>query len=297
MNAAFSRDPPSTAAPTSAAPTPERTLLGQQLLGAGKLTESDVTRILEAQQTGKRRFGETAVYMGLLSEQDLRMALARQYRYPCVAANEAGFSPDLFSVGEPFGARSEALRTLRSQLLLRWFTDRRHSLVITSADRKEGSASLAANLAVSFAQLGERVLLIDANLRNPHQHLLFGLNTTAGLSSLLSERSDVEAAFTPVPSFDSLTLMCAGAVPPNPQELLSKVAFSYLIETAPRLFDIVLVDTPPILEFADALLAASLIGGCVLATHRHRTKVADIEEIKQQLLGSRVEIVGAVVLD
>lgn len=293
MNAAFTRQQP-----LETPPRADRMRLGQQLLGAGKLTESQVTLILEAQRARKLRFGETAVGLGLLSEPDLRTALARQYHYPCLVAKEAGLSPQLFAVAEPYGTQSEALRTLRSQLSLRWFTDRRKSIAITSARRNEDSASLAANLAVSFAQLGERVLLIDANLRDPQQHILFGLDSTVGLSSLLSERCDVEATLTAVPGFeDSLMVMCAGAQPPNPQELLNKVAFSYLIETAPRLFDVVLVDTPPFLESADAQLIAALIGGCVLATRRHRTRVGDVEEIKRQLQGSRAEIIGAVVLD
>jgi chain length determinant protein tyrosine kinase EpsG len=214
-----------------------------------------------------------------------------------VTAGVGGLSPELFALARPHGRQSEALRTLRSQLLMRWFTDRRKSIAVTSARRSEGCANLAANLAVSFAQLGERVLLIDANLRDPQQHHLFGLDAPSGLSGLLSERCDVEAALATLAGFESLSIMAAGAVPPNPQELLNRIAFSYLIETAPRLFDVILIDTPPMLEFADAQLIASIVGGCILTTRRHRTRVDDVEEIKRQLQGSRIEIVGAVVLD
>jgi protein-tyrosine kinase len=273
-----------------------RVLLGEQLVDAGKLTASQVATILGAQTLRNLRFGETAVALGILSEEDVRSALAEQYNYP-IMARDGGLSSELFAIARPDGRQSEALRTLRSQLSMRWFTERRHSLAIGSARVAEGSASIAANLAISFAQLGERVLLIDANMRDPQQHRLFGLDNTAGLSGLLSERCDVDTALATVPGLDTLSIMPAGAMPPNPQELLNRVTFTYLIETAPRLFDVVLVDTPPLLQFADAQLIASVTGGCLLSTRRHRTRVDDMEEIKRQLHGSRIEIVGAVVLD
>ena len=276
-----------------------RALLGEQLVDAGKLTASQVSAILEAQRLRKLRFGETAVALGILSAEEIRLALARQYNYPCVTSHAEGHhhSPELFAIARPHGRQSEALRTLRSQLLMRWFTERRKSIAVSAARPGEGCATLTANLAVSFAQLGERVLLIDANLRDPQQHRLFGLNNGAGLSGLLSERCDVETALAAVPGFDNLNVMVAGALPPNPQELLNRVAFSYLVETAPRLFDVILIDTPAMLEFADAQLIGALTGGYVLATRRHQTRFDDVEAIQRQLQGSRIEIVGAVVLD
>jgi protein-tyrosine kinase len=274
-----------------------RLLLGRQLLDDGKLTELDVGRIVEAQKKTHLRFGETAIKLGLLNERDLQIALARQYGYPCASSPDTGFSRTLFAASEPFGRQSEALRSLRSQLLMRWFDDRKKAIAITAVGPGKNGSHLAANLAVSFAQLGERILLIDANMRNPQQHSLFGLGATAGLSSLLNGRCDVEEVLTPVPSFENMAVICAGAVPPNPQELLSRVSFSYLVETAPALFDIIIIDTPPVLEFADAQLVSTLVGGCVLSARRHQTRVADIEEIKRRFNGSRAEIVGAVVLD
>jgi protein-tyrosine kinase len=275
----------------------DRALLGEQLVDAGKLTASQVATILNAQSLRNLRFGETAVALGILSEDDVRSALAQQYNYPVIAGGTGGLSPELFAVAYPHSRQSEALRTLRSKLSMRWFTDRRTSLTISSARALEGSPGIAANLAISYAQLGERVLLIDANMRDPRQHQLFGLDNTTGLSGLLSERCDAETALAAVPGLETLSVMPAGAVPPNPQELLNRVAFTYLVETAPRLFDIILIDTPAMLEFADAQLVATITGGCLLSARRHRTRVDDMEEIRHQLLGSRIEIVGAVVSD
>ena len=271
--------------------------LGLQLLAAGKLSEQDVMRILATQAAGKLRFGETAVELGLLSEQDLQSALAQQFGYPCATAGDAQLAPGLFAAHEPFGAQSEALRTLRSQLLLRWFGERRKSLVVTAARHGECSGSIAANLAIVFAQLGERTLLIDANMRSPSQHELFRLSASLGLSNLLSGRCDAEAVMLPLPWLENLTVVCAGAPPPNPQELLSRVPFSYLVETAPAVFDVVIIDTPPVLEYADAQLVTALVGGCLLATYRNRTRLRDIEAVKRRLQGTHCEIVGAAIVD
>jgi protein-tyrosine kinase len=283
--------------PTAAAMPKPRLLLGRQLLDAGKLTEGDVARIVEAQRTNRLRFGEAAVEMGLLSPVDVEVALARQYNYPCFLPPDTGLHESLYVANQPFGLQSEALRTMRSQLQLRWFNDKRKSVVLTSATGAADSGGLAANLAIAFSQAGERTLLIDANMREPNQHDLFGLDGTRGLATLLNGGCEMEEVLASIPSFEILKVIPAGAIPPNPQELLGQVAFSYLIETAPALFDVVIVDTPPILRFADAHLIASLVGGCVLATHRHRTRIAEVEEIKRQLAGLRCEIVGAVVLD
>lgn len=271
--------------------------LGLQLLAAGKLSEQDVVRILATQAGGKRRFGETAVELGLLTEQDLQSALAQQFGYPCAAAGDVELDPGLFAAYEPFGVQSEALRTLRSQLLLRWFCERRKSLVVTAARHGECSSSLAANLAVVFAQLGERTLLIDANMRSPSQHELFRLPSSLGLSNLLSGRCDAEAVMLSLPWLENMTVVCAGAPPPNPQELLSRVPFSYLVETAPAVFDITIIDTPPVLEYADAQLVTALVGGCLFTAYRNRTRLRDVDEVKRKLQSARCEIVGTAILD
>jgi capsular exopolysaccharide synthesis family protein len=131
-------------------------------------------------------------------------------------------------------------------------------------------------------------------MRNPRQHLLFGLQGGAGLSSVLSGRCSTNDALVTLLPFDNLTILCAGAIPPNPQELLSQVAFSYLLETAPSAFDIVIVDTPPILEYADAQLIANHAGACLYVTRRDKTTLADIAQAKLQLGRTRTEIIGAV---
>jgi protein-tyrosine kinase len=271
-----------------------KALLGKHLLDAGKLTEPDIARIVEAQRRSNLRFGEVAIALGLLSNNEIQEALSRQFDYPYLGSDAPELNPLLFTANQPFGAHAEALRTLRSRLMLTWFNDRRKTIAVTASRAGEGASILAANLAIVFAQLGERTLLVDANFRRPRQHDLFGLNSGAGLSKLLTWRCDAKDVLVPVLPFQNLSILSTGALPPNPQELLSGVGFSYLMETAPASFDIVIFDTPPILEFSDAQIVAARSGGCLLATRRHQTRLSDLERVKELLELSTTALVGAV---
>jgi protein-tyrosine kinase len=286
---------PGLQAPSSAAPL--STLIGQQLLTAGKLTEDEVLRVVTVQRERKMRFGEVAVDLGFVTAADVNEILARQFSYPVVSLEESGFSPLLVTATQPMGVQAEAFRRLRSQLLLRWFSDRQKSIAVTSCHRGHGSSVLAANLAILFAQLGERTLLIDANLRKPSQMQLFGLQPSTGLTDVLMGRSETGDVVHPIAAFESLFLLGAGASPPNPQELLSRVPFHYLIETAPANFDIVIVDTPPILQYADAQIVAALTKACVLAIKRNETRVSEINDVRTHLQPTAAELVGAVIFD
>ena len=92
-----------------------------------------------------------------------------------------------------------------------------------------------------------------------------------------------------------MSVMCAGASPPNPQELLGHISFGYLMETSPTKYDVVIVDAPPMLECADAQLIAARAGGVVLATKRHRTRLADAIRVKSQLEPAGAVLLGAVI--
>ena len=271
--------------------------LGQQLLVAGKLTEDEIGRVITMQRQRNVLFGEAAIRLGFVTEDDVRVALAQQFNYPCASLDDSNFSPLLVAATQPHCPQSEAFRVLRSQLVMRWFTDDRKTLAVTSARRRQGASTLAANLAILFAQMGERTLLIDANLRNPGQNRLFGLNNAMGLSDVLTSRCETQDAVNGIDDFEHLYVLGGGVPPPNPQELLSRLEFSYLVETAPSGFDVVIIDTPPILEFADAQLVACLTKGCLLAVKREQSRVADIVNVRSQLQPTAAQLVGAVMFD
>ncbi len=271
-------------------------LIGELLQSAGILTSDDVSRVVAAQRERGIRFGEAAIALGLLKAEDLSRGLSRQFEYPYVRLGESGLHPSLYLAYAPFSVQAEALRILRSQLLLRWGSaDNNKTLMLLGAHKGSGCSRVAANLAIAFSQLGERTLLVDANLRAPRQHELFGLSMTDGLCDLLGGRSSLSQAIMPVPAFPHLSVLGAGVRVPNPQELLSRVSFSYLMQTLPASFDILIVDSPPMLEFADAQLIAAQAGNCVLVTRQHESRMADVDAVREQLRISGATLIGAVI--
>ena len=271
--------------------------IGQLLLDAGKINRQDITQILTTQRQQALRFGDAARFLGLVSEADVQHALSRQFQYTYSRSGESDLSAELFTMYQPFSVQAEALRALRTQLLLRWFQDSNKTLAVVSARGGDGCSTIAANLAVVFAQLGERTLLIDANLRRPRLHALFGVTPEAGLSSVLAERGSFQAALIPVAPLANLSIMCAGPTPPNPQELLSRANFSIIMEEAAATNDTVIVDAPGVLEFGDAQIIAARAGGCLIVTRRHRTRIADVEQAKATLRPTGAALLGTVIND
>jgi protein-tyrosine kinase len=269
--------------------------IGRLLLDAGKLTEQDIKDIVALQKTESLRFGEAARKLGLAEEADILRALSVQFEYPSVPVGGSSLKEALFSAYQPQDVRAEAMRMLRSQLMLRWFGGRRKLLAVVGADAGEGCSEVAANLAISFAQLGEKTLLIDANMRNPSQEKLFGLRAGSGLSNLLAGRGTLASAVSPIEDFHNLSVLCAGSLPPNPQELLSRPGFQALLSAAKEEYDIVILDTPPAVISADAQIVAALASGCVLVTCRHQTRIADVVKIKDEFTSIGVTMLGAII--
>jgi protein-tyrosine kinase len=277
------------------APSMLDTRLEDLLHDDGTLTEEDIKAILTARRDSAERFGDVASRLGLASDEEVQRALSRQTDFPVLVPGQSGLSPMLVAAYQPDSARAEELRTLRSELTLQWFGRGNRALAVVEARQGDGCSVLAANLAVTFAQLGERTLLIDANLRSPSLHALFGFRADHGLVDFIKGRETLDGAATKVVEFGSLSVMCAGALPPNPQELLGRVSFAYLMETVAAKYDVVIVDTPPMLQCADARLIAGRARGSVLATKRHGTRLSDVLRVKSQLEAAEVRLLGAVI--
>ncbi|MEW6676733.1 MAG: chain length determinant protein tyrosine kinase EpsG [Pseudomonadota bacterium] len=273
------------------APRAELTL-GRILLEQGKLNAQDAERVLRLQKEKNLRFGEAAVQLGLVTDADMRQALAQQFDYPYLAPGSGDLSPELVAAYEPFSHQMEALRGLRGQLMLRWF-GRNKALAITSASATDGASRLTANLAVVFSQLGERTLLIDANLRTPQVSPLFKLENRMGLSDVLADRADV-SAITRIPAFVDLSVLPAGTQAPNPAELLSREKLQDLLLVLAGEYDVILIDTPPATEAADFQAVAARARGALLVTRKHKTRLTDAAGIKAMLTAAGAETVGAV---
>jgi chain length determinant protein tyrosine kinase EpsG len=270
--------------------------IGSILLDMGKITPADAERILKFQKEKGMRFGEAAQILGLISESDIDQVLARQFDYPYLQPGQGSFPPGLIAAYEPFSAQVETLRAVRSQLMLRWFGEGQKTLAIASVTPDEGVSMFIANLAVVFSQLGEKTLLVDANLRTPNQQKIFNIRTRQGLSDILAERADLEA-ITRVEPFIDLSVLQAGTLPPNPQELVSRGSFSSFNARVMHSFDVVLYDVSPFAAGADALAVAANAGGVLLAARKHKTRLADMNAACDQLARYGVEVVGSVLLE
>ena len=272
------------------------TSMGALLRAAGKLGPDDVERVLRMQEENGIRFGEAAVRLGLAGTDDVRQALARQFSYPYLRPGEGGLSPRLLAAYDPFGPQVEALRAVRSQLLLRWFGRGRRALAIVGVTPEDEATLCASNLAIVFAQLGERTLLVDANLRAPRQQAAFGIEMRQGLSDLLAGRADLDVIAS-VPAFPALSVLPAGTLPPNPQELLARDGFRHLNAALESRYDVVLYDVPPFEAGVDAVPVAVHAGGALLVARRHVTRLAHLARAAGQLADAGCDVPGTVMVE
>lgn len=266
--------------------------IGALLIDAGKITPEDAERILRVQKESGLRFGEAAVRLGLANEADIQQVLSTQFEYPYLHSAQSVVASEVVAAYEPFSRQVELLRALRSQLMLRWFTSDQRLLAIVSPGRRDGRSYFTANLAVVFSQLGERTLLVDADMRHSRQQALFGLPNKDGLSTLLSGRSG--SVLRKIPALLDLSVLTAGPTPPNPQELLGREGFASVVEDMAAQFDVVLIDTPAAETSADAQRIAHLAKGALLMGRRHRTRLRELEALNASLTSTGAQVVGTV---
>jgi protein-tyrosine kinase len=271
----------------------DKRMLGEILVGAGKITDLDVARVLALQQQAMIPFGQAAIRLSLLTPKELTQALAEQYDYAFLGAGDLGLSRELATAYDPFGLSSEAVRTLRTELMLRWFDGKQRVLAVTSPDKGDGRSYLAANLAVSFSQLGEKTLLIDADMRASRQHAIFNVPNRVGLSSVLGGRVvQQDEAILGFANLPDLSLMPAGPMPPNPLELIGQPVFANLLSELALHYDVVLLDTPAAARNADGRVVASRAGGALIVARKDHTRAQDVRALADSLAASGTGMVG-----
>ncbi len=191
---------------------------------------------------------------------------------------------------------AEAYRQLRTSILLSTAGHAPKSLLITSSLPAEGKTTTAVNTAISLAQTGAKVLLIDADMRRPRIHSMFNISNAQGLSTILS--SDMtESEVLDVISHDEasrLNLLPSGPVPPNPAELIGSEQMSNMLRTFQNNFTHVVVDSPPIASFTDGVLIASMVDGVILVVHSGKSSRQVVRRSKQLLMDIGVKIFGVV---
>ncbi|MGV6394393.1 polysaccharide biosynthesis tyrosine autokinase [Pseudomonas caspiana] len=199
----------------------------------------------------------------------------------------------LLSVSAPTELAVESLRSLRTSLHFAMLEARNNVLMISSPSPGAGKSFVSSNLAVIIAQTGKRVLLIDADMRKGYLHKIFGLQPKHGLSDTLAARltSTEVINHTEVRNLD---MMSCGFIAPNPSELLMHDNFNKMLTELSPLYDLILVDTPPILAVTDATLVGRQAGTCLLVTRFGLTTVKEIEACKRRLGQNGVVIKGAI---
>ncbi len=275
---------------------PEADPIEQQILAAGSLSQAQVEAIRGFQRRKGLTFGEAAITLGLVRRDSLFLALSKRYNYPVLdlGSDEARFSRELVVGFQPFSTGAEAFRSIRSALATGPLSQGKNAFAVVAAHSGTGTSYFAANLALSFAQMAVPTLLVDANLRKPRLAALFGVDPKSeGLVEALtgSDANRPPVALSVVPG---LSLIVAGATPPHPQELLSSKEFLNLSQAAQRNYGVVIYDTPPALQNADAYVVASRVGSAIVMARRHRTRVKDIKAVAHALEGFQCEIAGTV---
>ncbi|MGH3186220.1 MAG: polysaccharide biosynthesis tyrosine autokinase [Streptosporangiaceae bacterium] len=195
------------------------------------------------------------------------------------------------SVTEPTSAAAESYRSLRTSLQFARQGQQLRSVVVTSPGVSEGKTSVMANLGVVFAQAGERVVLVSCDLRRPRIGEFFGLSEQAGLTCVLLGQRTLAEAVLPVPGFDRLSLLPAGPVPSNPAEMLNSSHAGEIFTQLREHFDLVLIDSPPVLPVTDAAILSRYADATLMLAAAGQTRRADLHRAVE-----RLDQVGATIL-
>lgn len=267
--------------------------LGEILAGTRGLKPEQIKHALEYQRAEGVRFGEAVVALGYCTPQDVVWALAQQFHYPYNPEQDGGHNEELVMANAPFSEQVEPFRDLRAQLMAGVLDHpgRRSALAIVSPNVGDGKSFIAANLAVAFSQVPGRTLLVDADLRTPRLHALFGITNETGLSSILVGRSEPNLV-KPVAHLPNLYLLPAGPVAPNPAELLHRPAFGLLLAELLNKFDHVIVDTPAASHGADARMVATRCGASLVVGRKNHSSLPALQKLAAQLGKANIRQAG-----
>ena len=269
--------------------------IGDFLRERRKLSELQVNEIVRYQREHRVRFGDAAIALRLADSSDVVWALSRQFHYTNDSDTEA-LNRELTVAIDPFSEESEIFRDMRSQLLMGVLapSEQTPALAVVSSSVGDGKTFFAANMAVSLSQVGGRTLLIDADMRTPRQHELFGVPGGMGLSNILAGRADSEVVHQ-VPSIPNFYVLAVGVVPPNPLELIQRPAFGLLLRELKHKFDHVVVDTPAASHGADCRVLAAKCGAALVIGRRDASRMDAMRTLINQLGKSQTKLAGVMI--
>lgn len=268
--------------------------MGDAYVKANKLTPLDVEMIVDLQKKYDIRFGDAAIRLGLLTEDDVVDALNAQFDYASFSTHDTStISKTLDILHAPKSEAAEAIKRLRSELASRFAERETIVISVLSPAAGEGKSHISASLAIAFAQLNIKTMLIDADLRTPTQHLLFNLNNQTGLSTILAKRS--LNSLTAIPEITpNFWVLGSGPPPPNPVEILSAPRLKNLIDNFAPQISVFIVDTPSAVQWADAQVIAEQTGFALFVARENLTRLADLKTFKKEIQSHGVKVLGVV---
>ena len=190
--------------------------------------------------------------------------------------------------------RAESYRQIRTNIQFANVNSTSKSILVTSSLPGEGKSTTATNMAIAMAQAGQRVVLVDGDLRRPSVAEYLGLEGSAGLTTALIGSAEVDHLLQPWGE-DDLYVLAAGRVPPNPSELLGSEAMTHLLQELERQFDVVIIDAPPLIPVTDASVLAQKVGGVILVVGATKVKTQDVEKSLSSLELVKAHLMGVVI--
>ncbi|WP_195218195.1 CpsD/CapB family tyrosine-protein kinase [Turicibacter sanguinis] len=197
---------------------------------------------------------------------------------------------DLITLTNPKSPVAEAYRTLRTNIQFSNIDGNLQTICVTSSGLGEGKSTTISNLAETFAQAGNRVVIIDCDLRKPRLHKVFKLTNTMGMTNLLSGQVSIEDV-THITGSD-LTVITSGPIPPNPSELLGSNTMKKLLDDFEKRYDIILIDAPPVGVVTDAAILSTIVDGTILVVASGKTEIEGAKRAKQLLENVGARILG-----
>ena len=189
---------------------------------------------------------------------------------------------------------SEAYRVLRTNIQYSSIDKPLRTIVVTSSGPMEGKSTTAVNLAVAFAQAGSRVLLIDSDLRKPMIHKIFMLSNKTGLTNLIAAHDNDYKKYIRLSEIPNLEILPSGTIPPNPSELLSSKSFIQFIHGAGEIYDMIVLDAPPVGNVTDAAIISAFVDGTIIVVNSGRVKIDALKRTKELLTNVNANILGIV---
>ena len=188
---------------------------------------------------------------------------------------------------------AEAYRVLRTSVLLSSADKPPKTILVTSGQPGEGKTTTVINTAISLAQLGASVLIIDCDLRKPSVHKVLGVDHVVGLSTYLARRAEIDDVIQKLP-IPNLSVLASGRIPPNPAELISSSRMKEMLVLLSERYDHILIDSPPLLKVTDPVILSTLVDGVMLVVHGGKSTRDVVRRTRQELSGAGAKIFGVV---